>query len=56
MSIDVKIQNYSEILNLVGKWKIIDLKKLYRLTMHPISYYTFKQKIRELENGLFIKA
>lgn len=56
MSIERNIQNYSEILNLIGKWKIIDLSKLHKLILHPISYYTFKEKVRDLESGGFIKA
>ena len=50
------IGKYSDILNAVGKWKIVDMKALYDLLPKNESYESFKRKVRELERMDLLKS
>ncbi len=46
---------YTDILEIIGKWKIISLRNLYNLTFKGCAYESFKRKIRKLEQMQLIK-
>lgn len=47
---------YLDIINAIGKWKIIDCKTLHGKTKRNLSYYTLKKKVRDLEKEGIIKS
>lgn len=56
MNYTYKIDDYLEIINLIAKWKIIELKNSFSIFKNSISFYTFKKRIRALEKLELIKA
>lgn len=50
------IETYSEIINTIGKWKIIECQDLYKYLMNQVSYKTLKNKIKYLEKLGIVKG
>lgn len=47
---------YEDILNILGQWKIMDMKSLMKMTNYDVKYDTLLYRVRKLENNGLIKS
>ena len=47
---------YEDIINILGQWKILNIKDLMKMCGYDVKYYNFLYKIRKLEVHGFIKS
>lgn len=47
---------YEDIINLLGQWKVLDIKSLSRLCNYDVQYYNLLHKVRKLEKHGLIKG
>ena len=50
------MDSYFDIINALGKWKIIECQRLKRHLFTDISYYTLKKKIKHLESEGLVRS
>lgn len=47
---------YEEIINLLGKWKVLDIKSLSEFSSYKVKYFNLLKKVRQLEISGLIKG
>ncbi len=57
MAVDFVPQGvYEDIINLLGQWKVMDMKSLKEMCSYDVQYYNLLHKVRKLENHGLVKG